>query len=294
MTRAARILALLAFLFAAGIPAAAQFKQEAFSQSYNDDPASPKDTADRMFSFREFFGAVTHRNTMKVGTMLAGSSVFIGTGQIYNRDYWKLPLVYGGIGGGLASGFYFRNNGKPDIARWCFIGAGVSYWATMMDEVFCYKPDDYPQPGKATIYSILLPGLGQIYNGEAWKLPIYWGGLVGSVHFFVLNRTNYQRYRRIYLEATDESEEYKGPVSAQTALYYRNVYRRYRDYSVLAIAGFYLLQVIDANVFAYMHDFNVAEDLTLSVDPAVIPQDNCYALGPGGGTAFGLRLGLTF
>ena len=294
MVRAARILLVAVLCLCTALPAMAQFKEEAFTQSYNDDPDSPKDSTDKMFSFKEFFGAVCHKNTMKVGTMLAGSSIFIGTGQIYNRDYWKLPLVYGGIGGGLAGGFYFRNNGKPDLAKWCFIGAGVSYWATMMDEVICYKPNDYPQPGKATIYSLLVPGLGQIYNGETWKLPVYWAGLMGSVHFFVLNRKNYQRFRRIYREATDETTPYSGPVSAQTALYYRNVYRRYRDYSVLAIAGFYLLQVIDANVFAYMHDFNVADDLAVSVQPTVITPDDAYAFGPSGNSALGLRIGFTF
>ena len=62
---------------------------------------------------------------------------------------------------------------------------------------------------------------------------------------------------------------------------------------MLAIAGFYLLQVIDANVFAYMHDFNMADDLALSIDPVLIPTDHCYAYG-GGSSALGLRLGLTF
>ena len=85
---------------------------------------------------------------------------------------------------------------------------------------------------------------------------------------------------------------YTGPISAQTALYYRDVYRRYRDYSVLAIAGFYLLQAIDANVFAYMHDFNVSDDLTLSVSPALVGADQEYALATG--PAMGLRFGLTF
>lgn len=35
------------------------------------------------------------------------SAVLPGLGQIYNKSYWKLPLVYGGIGVGLY--FYFDN-----------------------------------------------------------------------------------------------------------------------------------------------------------------------------------------
>ena len=270
MKRLLCILALLLVAAAIGIPAHAQFKEEAFSQSYNDDPDSPKDSTDTMFSFKEFFG----------------------TGQIYNRDYWKLPIVYAGLIGGVAGGLYYKKQGNSKASTLCFAGAGLTYWAMGLDEVICYDAD-FPSAGKATLYSLLVPGLGQIYNGETWKLPIYWGGLLGSIHFYFLNRTNYIRFRRIYNEAMDQETPYTGPISGETALYYRNVYRRYRDYSVLAIAGFYLLQVIDANVFAYMHDFNMEDDLALSIDPVLIPTDNCYALG-GGGSALGLRLGITF
>lgn len=292
MKRFLCIFALLLVACAISVPAHAQFKEDAFSQSYNDDPNSPKDSTDTMFSFKEFFGGIAHKNPLKPGTMAFGSAIMPGTGQIYNRDYWKLPIVYAGLIGGDAGGFYFKKQGNSKASTLCFAGAGLTYWGMMMDEVICYEAD-YPSAGKATLYSLLVPGLGQIYNGETWKLPIYWGGLLGSFHFYFLNRTNYQRFRRIYNEANDPDTPYAGPISGETALYYRNVYRRYRDYSVLAIAGFYLLQVIDANVFAYMHDFNMADDLALSIDPVLIPTDHCYAYG-GGSSALGLRLGLTF
>ena len=164
-----------------------------------------------------------------------------------------------------------------------------------LDEVICYEAE-YPSAGKATLYSLLVPGLGQIYNGETWKLPIYWGGLMGSIHFYTFNRENYLRYRRIYKELTgDDPSAYQGPsgMTADRALYWRNTYRRMRDYSVLAIAGFYLLQVIDANVFAYMHDFNIADDITMSVSPTVLSTDNAYAFTPGG-SALGVSLGIRF
>ena len=69
----------------------------------------------------------------------------------------------------------------------------------------------------------------------------------------------------------------------------RDTYRRYRDYSVLATAVFYLLQVIDANVFAYMQDFEVTDEISFRMEPSVIP-DN-YALNP---PAVGMTLGIKF
>ncbi|MBR1868722.1 MAG: hypothetical protein IJ799_01500 [Bacteroidales bacterium] len=56
------IIAAAALLLAAGLPSRAQFKEEAFTQSYNDDPAADKDSIDVMFSFKEFFGGLAHMN----------------------------------------------------------------------------------------------------------------------------------------------------------------------------------------------------------------------------------------
>ena len=127
------------------------------------------------------------------------------------------------------------------------------------------------------------------------------------MHFYSVNRKNYLRYKWIYDQATNPDIQYDGPVQESTAKYYRDVYRRYRDYSVLAIAGFYLLQVIDANIFSYMRDFDLSDDIELSLSPAVITDTPAYsydqyALSTGCRTGypgtnsqgFGLRLGLTF
>ena len=276
--------------------AQAQFKSEAFTQSYNDDTGTKSDSTDVLFSFKEYFGGLAHKNELKVGTLAAGSAVFIGGEQIYNRQYWKLPIVYGSIFGSLGAGIYFNTQGQHDIAKYCFIGTGVAYWATHMDGVISYKTDKYPLPGKATLYSILLPGLGQAYNGEFWKIPVYLGGFGAAFYFFNTNSINYERYRRIYKEASgDNAATYEGPISSETALYYRNVFRRYRDYSILAMALVYLLQVIDANVFSYMHDFEIVDDMaSVSVTPTVIAPECNLAMNPASSPAFGLSFGIRF
>ena len=285
--------AALAAAFCA-VDASAQFKEQAFSQQYNDDPAASADSTDVLFSFKEYFAGLRHEQEIKIGTMTGGSALIIGGSQIYNRQAWKLPIVYGTIGGSLGAGIWLNTSGRHEAAKYCFIGAGVAYWATLMDGVINFKPSEYPHPGKATLYSLLVPGLGQIYNREYWKLPIYLGAIGFAVHLYADNRANYLRFRDIYIQASDKS--YSGPISAQQALYYRDVYRRYRDYSVLAIAALYVLQVIDANVFSYMHNFEVDDDIALKVAPAVIIPDNQFAsITPTSQpAAFGLRLGLNF
>lgn len=282
--------------------ASAQFKEDAFSQSYNDDdPAESDSTQTSIFSFKEYFGGLAHKNELKIGTMFGGSAVFIGGCQIYNKDYWKLPLVYGSIAGTAGAGLYFKDRyEKTSEQKWktastlCFAGAGLAYWGALMDGVLSYEPAPYPLPGKATLFSVLVPGLGQAYNGEFWKIPIYWGGMIGAAHFWKLNEVNYQRFRRIYREATSTQTPYTGPIGAETAKYYRDVYLRYRDYSIVTLLGVYLLQVIDANVFSYMYDFEVGDDITMKLSPTVISPDNQYAFSSSAGGCVGMRFGITF
>lgn len=284
------LVTLLFVLFAAG--ASAQFRSEAFQQSYNDDKATSKDSTDVLFSFKDYFAGLAHKDEIKIGTMFAGSLLCIGGEQIYNRQYWKLPIVYSAILAPLGTGIYLNTQGRHEGAKYCFIGAGLGYWATLMDGVASYKSDTYPLPGKATLYSLLLPGLGQAYNGEYWKIPIYLGGMGAAYYFYNTNNINYQRYRRIYKEASNKDVPYTGPITSEQALYYRDVFRRYRDYSVLAIALVYLLQVIDANVFSYMHDFEIVDDMAFEVKPAVIMPDTQLAFNPA--PAFGVSVGFRF
>ena len=327
------ILSIVFCLVAFATETRAQFREEAFSQTYNEpgDTTSVRDTADKLFSFKEYFGGLGHKNKIQIGTMFAGSVVLPGTAQIYNKDYWKLPIIYGGIGALAGTGGYYLHQYKKtkkvyDVyyqdkvayetqygiqyphpepfvdykskrtGTWLMVGAGLIYWGSLMDGVVCFESDRTPLPGRATLYSALLPGLGQIYNGELFKLPIYWGGLLVSTHLLINNNRNYHRFKRIHNEAT--SPGYTGNISGETAKWYRDVYRRYRDYSIVATALIYLLQVIDANVFAYMHDFEVGDEISMSVEPAVIAPEKAYAIQSSsqgyGQNSFGLRIGLRF
>lgn len=275
-----------------------QFKRDAFTQTYADTTEKTKTDTSQIFSFREYFGGLAHKRKASLKTLSIGSAVLVGGTQIYNKQYWKLPIIYGGIGAGIYGGIHFNNLYKKSgedkyklYSTLSYIGAGVVYWGTLLDGAVSYKTNQYPDPAKSTMYSILLPGLGQLYNGEFWKVPIYWGLMAGSIHFVIENNTQYKRWKWTYDQATSQDPETeKPPQSADNAKYYRDSYRRLRDYSILAVAVSYVLQVIDANVFAYMQGFEVSDDISMKVTPAVVPLGE-YAQAP---PAVGMSIGLKF
>ncbi len=149
-------------------------------------------------------------------------------------------------------------------------------------------------PRRAAMKSLMLPGLGQIYNKRWWKVPLVYGGFVGIGLVFEFN----QRYYKIFLKEAQFRE--LNPESTQNPLYagytnegiiqIKDAYRRDRDLSILAGLGFYAITIIDAYVDAKFFRFDISDELSLKVQPSVgqIPV-NASAFSP----AVGLKLKLS-
>ena len=119
-------------------------------------------------------------------------------------------------------------------------------------------------PAKAAFYSAILPGLGQAYNKKYWKIPLVYGAIGTSLYFYLDSQKKYNSFRNAYkrrLEGfTDDKYSYLDDsrlISAQ------KFYQRNRDLSSLFVVGFYVLNIIDANVDAALLQFNVDENLSL-------------------------------
>lgn len=170
-------------------------------------------------------------------------------------------------------------------------------------------------PHKATLYSAVLPGLGQAYNHKYWKIPILYGGIAASVYYISFNTKYYNMYKEAYrdfiirdpantsyediiLERTRYTvdEVLKDPSMEQwfeNALKNKKTYyKRNRDLSYILLIGVYVLNLIDASVDAHFFDYDVSDDLSLHVQPTMIPTNpSINASGSGG---VGLQLTLNF
>ena len=140
-----------------------------------------------------------------------------------------------------------------------------------------------PNPTKATWLALVIPGGGQIYNRKYWKLPIFYGGFAGCAYALTWNSKMYKDYSTAYKDAMNGNMQSSsitdllppGYKISETQLKEllrkrKDTYRRYRDLSIFAFIGVYLLSVIDAEVDAELSNFDITPDLSMKVEPAVI------------------------
>ena len=160
------------------------------------------------------------------------------------------------------------------------------------------KKDKPHSPHKATIMAMILPGSAQIYNGQWWKVPILYGGIGATVYGLSWNSKYYNKYKKAFLGYTNYlTEKQENPdvayptdnpwdklmIAGSSAIDFtssqqqrfkdqlknkKNYYKRNRDLLYIVSAGIYLVQIIDATVFAHFYDYEINDDLSMRVEPS--------------------------
>jgi hypothetical protein len=139
-------------------------------------------------------------------------------------------------------------------------------------------------PRKAALYSAIFPGLGQIYNKKYWKLPIVYAAVGIPVGLYFNNKTWYDRtrYALAVVSSPNPTPDSLARVHEQlrpfvdnksqgSLLRYRNEFRKDMDYSILFTLLFWGLNIVDATVDAHLKGFDVSDNLTMSIRPALLP-----------------------
>lgn len=140
-------------------------------------------------------------------------------------------------------------------------------------------------PKRAAVYSAVLPGLGQAYNRKYWKIPIVYGAFGIVTYFYIDNNRQYKTYKQAYKLRTDDdpdtNDEFTGIYTDDNLKVLREYYRRNMELTLISGFAVYLLNIIDASVDAHLFDFDVNEDLSMRIEPFIIPeiQSSTYMSG---------------
>lgn len=158
-------------------------------------------------------------------------------------------------------------------------------------------------PRKATLKSLMLPGLGQVYIGQWWAVPVIYGGF-GTLGFFVYyNQVRYKRFLNAYAEilplkykvlddgtitstvvnaSATVAVDYAGAVRnlrEEQIISTKNFHRRNRDLSYIGIAALWGMNVLQANVSAHLKTFDDSDDISLRLTPGAQSQFAAIPLG---------------
>lgn len=261
------------------------------------------------------------------------AAVLPGYGQIYNKQYWKLPVLYTTLGASVGLAVYEGNRYRPlkrqyeamtaesmsrteelnalqsrmiriNTKRQIFwVTAAASYIYFLGDAAVNYSTNEVSDVKKATTLSLICPGAGQVYNKSYWRVPIVIGGMASMVYVIDWNNRGFQRFKKAYaLRADFESNpgNYPDGVSHDefkgrySATYLKNLRDAYRRNRDLSI-------ILTAALYAFQaidaHVDAHLKDFDVSDDLTVDLQpmfDYQYSQINGTQPVFGFSLNLKF
>jgi hypothetical protein len=142
-------------------------------------------------------------------------------------------------------------------------------------------------PKLATRRSAMVPGWGQIYIKQNWFVPVIYVGFGACAYFINYNGVRHKAFSSAYIQAREQKLERNqviingqtGEYSTENLKQYSNYFLRYKQLSWFAIPLVWGVNVLDANVAAHLKSFDMSDDISLKVQPSVLPANNMYALG---------------
>lgn len=160
---------------------------------------------------------------------------------------------------------------------------------TDLFQVFEAKPSDL-SPKQVMRRSMLVPGWGQVTNGQTWKVPLFAGLFTGTALLTSQLTKDYHDYRAAaYNIAYGADSDFKfGPTPSSIpesanlgqVQQLRDQTRNRRDLAILSIVLVWGLNVVDSYVYAHMATFDVSDNLQASIYPSLTPSAHPHTMTP--------------
>jgi hypothetical protein len=120
-------------------------------------------------------------------------------------------------------------------------------------------------PTMAVVLSAALPGAGQVYLAQVWKVPIIWALGGGFLYGALVQNSRYHQWADSTLAAEARADAYGATIYANR----REFYRDDRDKWWIYLGITYVANILDAYIAAHLYDFDVSNPTSTS--PLVQP-----------------------
>lgn len=153
------------------------------------------------------------------------------------------------------------------------INNGTEKAVLTVDDTTTVAATPQHSPTKALWMSAVLPGLGQVYNRQAWKIPIIYAGAAAVTYFAVTNYQGRERFKKEYINRQNGNtdallERYANYPDANIYSLYQS-YNRNFQLSLIVGGVVYALNLLDAYVYGHLFDFEITDDVSMSIRPNV-------------------------
>ncbi|MDI9319620.1 MAG: DUF5683 domain-containing protein [Phycisphaerales bacterium] len=138
-----------------------------------------------------------------------------------------------------------------------------------------------PDAKRAGLLSALMPGMGQVYNRQYWKVPIVYAVMGTAIYFIVHNNNEYNRYRKAYvsrLANPNSVDEFTGILNINGIKQYQDEAKKNMDLMTVLTVVVYAGQIMEAISGAHLRNFDISKDLTMQIRPVITPI-NTFGVG---------------
>ena len=146
------------------------------------------------------------------------------------------------------------------------------------------------EPGRAALYSLILPGAGQYYNKSYWKIPLVWAGEGYAIYNLTQQIQGFNTFNDCRIDLINNGSS---PVPSSCVgigingvdITMTNVafdeaqeFRESRETAWLILGAVHLLNAVDAFVHRHLINFDTEDDISFQVRKQSSWQSTQYTL----------------
>ena len=133
------------------------------------------------------------------------------------------------------------------------------------------------EPGRAALYSLVLPGAGQYYNKSYWKIPLVWAGEGYAIYNLTQQIQGFNTFNDCRTELINNGaapvpiscvgigEDGVDITSTSDAFESAQDFRESRETAWLIVGAAHILNIVDAFVHRHLINFDTEDDISFQV-----------------------------